>query len=44
MILFVDMQANLGLRCPHMPDDTFSHGATQLKIRNMFPSFQENKI
>ena len=26
-------QADLGLRCPHLPDDTFSHGATQLFCR-----------
>ena len=29
MILFADIastQADLGLRCSHMPEDTFSHG------------------
>ena len=26
----VDVQAELGLRCPHMPKDTFSHGAAQV--------------
>ena len=25
-----DAQADLGLRCPHMPEDTFSHGIAQL--------------
>ena len=24
-----DAQAGLGLRCPHMPEDTFSHGTVQ---------------
>ena len=27
-----DAQADLGLRCPHLPEDTFSHGATKLLI------------
>ena len=27
----VDAQADLGLRCPHMPEATFSHGAAKLK-------------
>ena len=25
-----DAQSDLGFRCPHMPKDTFSHGATQI--------------
>ena len=24
-------QAELGIRCPHMPEDTFSHGAAHIK-------------
>ena len=27
-----DAQADLGLRCPYMPDDTFSHGEADLMI------------
>ena len=27
---YADVQADLGLRCPHMPEDTFSHGSTHL--------------
>ena len=26
-----DAQADLGLRCPHMPEDTVSHGVAQMK-------------
>ena len=26
---YVDAQAYLGLRCPYMPEDTFSHGVAQ---------------
>ena len=26
----VDAQADLGHRCPHMPEDTFSHDAAHL--------------
>ena len=26
-------QADLGLRCPHMPEDTFSHAAAHLSNR-----------
>ena len=25
-----DAKADLGLRCPHMPEDKFSHGASKL--------------
>ena len=25
-----DVQADLGLHCPHMPENTFSHGAAYL--------------
>ena len=36
-----DSQVDLGLRCPHMPKDTFSHGTGQLSvihvIYNLFP-------
>ena len=39
MILFVDskgpdqtVQADLGLCCSHMPEDTFSHGVAQMKV------------
>ena len=28
----VDAQADLGLRCPYIPKDTFSHGAAQLNF------------
>ena len=31
----VDAQAGLGLCCPHMPEDTFSHGATHFIIHNL---------
>ena len=34
MILLVDIadvQADLGFRCPHMLEDTFSHGAVQMQ-------------
>ena len=27
-----DAQSDLGLRCPHMPDDTFSHGAALMTL------------
>ena len=27
-----DAQADLGLRCPHMPKDTFSQGAAQIRV------------
>ena len=27
-----DAQADLGLRCPHMPEDTFSHGAAHIWV------------
>ena len=26
----VDVQADLSIRCPHRPEDTFFHGTTQL--------------
>ena len=32
MILLADAQADLGLHCPHMPEDTFSHGAANLEL------------
>ena len=38
MILLADNngKADLGLRCPHMPEDTFSHGVTHMSrnVRN----------
>ena len=34
----VDTQADLGLRCPHMPENTFSHGAVKM------PSFHANVL
>ena len=33
-----DAQSDLGLRCPHVPEDTFSYGAAQLKIRDFWNS------
>ena len=30
----VDTQVDLGIRCPHMLEDTFTHGATQLFTSN----------
>ena len=35
-----DAQADLGLRCPHMLEDTFSHGVTQNVIHFMRFSFK----
>ena len=35
MILFADAQADLGIRCPHMSEDTFSHGAAPI-LHNIF--------
>ena len=32
----VNAQAELGLRCPHMPEYTFSHGAVQLAVNTLF--------
>ena len=32
----VDAQVDLGLRCPHMPKDTFSHGAAHMSIWGRF--------
>ena len=29
---YTDAQADLGLRCPHMPEDTFSYSAAHIKM------------
>ena len=46
MILLVDSegldqtaQADLGLHCPHMPEDTFSHAAAHLIFNGSFVEF-----
>ena len=31
MAQIIHAQADLGLHCPHLPDDTFSHGAVHVK-------------
>ena len=30
-----DAQADLGLRCPHMPEDTFSHGPARIMTKHL---------
>ena len=30
------MQADLGLRCPHMPEDKLSHGAAHVQLSALF--------
>ena len=32
----MDAQSDLGLRCPHMPEDTFSHDAAQFLLVFIF--------
>ena len=40
-----DAQAGLGLRCPHMPEDTLSHGVAQVKIRvNLLAHIYADKV
>ena len=33
LVSCADAQTDLGICCPHMPEDTFLHGATQFKMR-----------
>ena len=40
MILFADAQADLGLCCSHMPEDTFSPGASELFLLKEHLSYQ----
>ena len=35
-------QSDLGLRCPHMPEDTFSHGAAKINLYVVKPDTSEN--
>ena len=39
-----DAQANLGLRCPHMPEDTFSHGTAHLRTVRILTSWYFHTI